>query len=794
VIQKVIFLDEPRWEMMTRSGLGNVYRYWGKFSEAESLLTESLIIDEKTGQQPNQNLPLSLTNLANVKADLHKDAEAETLMHRALRIIDTLGATNVQRRANILDNLGSLQERRNNASAESLYLQGYHLRQQALPREHPDITWSRIRLATLFRDHSKPGESERLFREALEQRESTLPPDHPWVADALEGLSTVQRLKGETLVAFQTMLKAVTSFVNIFRGRYAAVSELDALKLSLSFKESVNNLVSTFLDAKIDDDSTRYRISDILLYSKGQVSDNVIEQRQAIVRERDSSTQALASGYLNVKLKLARLYVSGPQREAPEVYKQQLDSLSALVKNLESELTHRSVSFRNLTDRQNISTTRLASLLPPNCSLVEYVRYDYVTYSPLKHQPRYLAIVLDANATPKITNLANGNMIDSLVRVCRSHFLGVASTRGLADRRLEDAYKIISRQLQYLIWEPIASSIKRGATLFIAPDGALNLVSFASLIGPDGKYLIEKHPVHYLSAGRDLIRVQEQTSSGTGLIAFGDPDYDASVERRLKAEEAIALNQTVKEDPYALRNIRSGCGELSEMKVPPLFNTRSEVQTVAGFWKNSHQNEPFIVYLGSNASEEHFKKEAVGKRVIHLATQGYFLEGECTPRVETGQRPFSTDTFIGENPLLLSGLLLAGANLHGKGAEEAQAEDGIVTALEVSAMGLRGTDLVVLSACETGLGKVEQGEGVYGLRRAFQMAGARTVVSALWQVPDEETMKFMKELYGQKASTYPELMQKVALKRINELRLRKRPTHPFSWGGFVATGDWRIKR
>jgi CHAT domain-containing protein len=178
--------------------------------------------------------------------------------------------------------------------------------------------------------------------------------------------------------------------------------------------------------------------------------------------------------------------------------------------------------------------------------------------------------------------------------------------------------------------------------------------------------------------------------------------------------------------------------------------------------------------------------------VIHIATHGYYLQGAC-PHSGRISNAMAQSKFYGENPLLQSGLLLAGANLHGAGADSLGAEDGILTALEVSTTDLRGTDLVVLSACETGLGKVEQGEGVYGLRRAFQMAGARTVVSSLWQVPDVETMKFMKELYAQKAATYPELLQKVMLTRINELRLRGLPTHPFTWGGFIAIGDWRIR-
>ncbi len=228
---------------------------------------------------------------------------------------------------------------------------------------------------------------------------------------------------------------------------------------------------------------------------------------------------------------------------------------------------------------------------------------------------------------------------------------------------------------------------------------------------------------------------------------------------------------------------------LNKEPVQSLPGTRSEIEAVGSNWRKQNQNEPISIYYGAGASEEHFKQHVSGKRSIHLATHGYFIDANCTNR--SGVSKENKEVML-ENPLLQSGLLLAGANLHGVGADLPGAEDGILTALEVSSLDLRGADLVVLSACETGLGKVEQSEGVYGLRRAFQLAGARTVVSSLWEVPDRETTTFMKILYSQNAKSYPELFQKAAIQRLNELRLRKQSTHPYTWAGFIATGNWRI--
>jgi CHAT domain-containing protein len=141
-------------------------------------------------------------------------------------------------------------------------------------------------------------------------------------------------------------------------------------------------------------------------------------------------------------------------------------------------------------------------------------------------------------------------------------------------------------------------------------------------------------------------------------------------------------------------------------------------------------------------------------------------------------------------PLLNSGILLAGANVRAASGEE-QLEDGILTAYEIASMNLSSTCWVVLSACRTALGKLQAGEGVYGLRRAFQTAGARTVISSLWPIPDKETARVMTCLYGSLSEDLPVAMQRAALERRAEIRKSGLPDHPFSWAAFIAVGDWR---
>jgi CHAT domain-containing protein len=165
--------------------------------------------------------------------------------------------------------------------------------------------------------------------------------------------------------------------------------------------------------------------------------------------------------------------------------------------------------------------------------------------------------------------------------------------------------------------------------------------------------------------------------------------------------------------------------------------------------------------------------------VLHVATHGYFCE--------------RADQNLMSNPLLRSGLILAGANRTiGEMNEGAfSSEDGILTAMEVSGLNLIGTDLVVLSACQTGIGDVQSGEGVFGLRRAFQHAGARSIVMSMFAVPDESTSYLMERFYENWLSglSKSSALRNASLSILNERRNRSVSTHPLFWGGFVLIGD-----
>jgi CHAT domain-containing protein len=213
------------------------------------------------------------------------------------------------------------------------------------------------------------------------------------------------------------------------------------------------------------------------------------------------------------------------------------------------------------------------------------------------------------------------------------------------------------------------------------------------------------------------------------------------------------------------------------MRFALLPGSLAEVDAVAALWNRAKRET--VRLTGAEATEAAFKTRAAGHRVLHVATHGFFLGGECAPAAR-------------ENPLLRSGLLLAGANQ--RDAAAADGEDGVLTAEEVAALNLTGVEWAVLSGCDTGAGEIRAGEGVFGLRRAFQLAGAKTVVMSLWPVEDLTTRQWMTALYENRLRrnmSTADAVREASVSTLRERRAAGASTHPLYWAAFVATGDWR---
>jgi CHAT domain-containing protein len=424
-------------------------------------------------------------------------------------------------------------------------------------------------------------------------------------------------------------------------------------------------------------------------------------------------------------------------------------------------------------DLQPVDLAAIAEGLPPDGELVEYVRftpYDFDEPLPRrkkKHRSwlpaRYLAFVLDKHRPDAVQmcDLGEAAAIDKLVASFRERF-----AKGGRDLSAEPPPKRRAgsgEPLRCLLFDVLP--LQRRERVLIAPDGEIATVPFEAL-PIDREFLVNRCRVSYVTSGRDLVRDASSTISPGAPLVIGAPNYDLKAGKPGAAPEPAITSSTDFRD----RGLR----------FTPLQHTGPEVTAIAQMLRV----DPCV----GNDAVERTVKACKSPLVLHLATHGFFLaRRDDESSSEGAEDVFGRLPADADDPLLRSALALAGANtwLAGKALPE-EAEDGLLTAQDVVGLDLDGTELVVLSACDSGLGDVHPGEGVLGLRRAFLHAGARTLVMSLWKVPDRETKEIMVDFYERliAGAGRAEALRQAQLKM-----QQKHPSEPLFWGAFICQGD-----
>jgi CHAT domain-containing protein len=337
------------------------------------------------------------------------------------------------------------------------------------------------------------------------------------------------------------------------------------------------------------------------------------------------------------------------------------------------------------------------------------------------------------------------------------------------------------------VLRPLLPYLSEAKRWVLSPDAALWLVPWAALLLDKERYAIEDHQIRYLVSGRDLVLNQGKPIKGQVLV-MANPDYDLDPAASQTAAGQVLRGRKAPDETLALRGL-SQSFQLGS--IPRLPGTASEAKAIEPRLRAYAGTAP-IVYTDRYALEAVFKAFH-RPRVVVLSTHGFFLEdqheepgkdvGLMLATRGSGPKP----VIKSENPLLRCGLLLAGCNR----AKPNESEDGVLTGLEIVGTDLRGTELVVLSACETGVGEVRNGEGVAGLRQAFQLAGVQSVVATLWQVPDRESARLMSGFFDNLArgQDRAEALRQLRLAQIQSRRERYGAAHPFFWAAFTVTGQ-----
>jgi CHAT domain-containing protein/tetratricopeptide (TPR) repeat protein len=532
-----------------------------------------------------------------------------------------------------------------------------------------------------------------------------------------------------------------------------------------------------------------------VLRRKGSVLDAECRLRAAeAALAGDPRMVARSQRLREVRWQLANLETRPPAGVSAEQLARDRKKLRDEEEQLEGELRRELTRLRPdaLAAADEFTFARVRQKLPPGTALVEYVRYRPYLFKSIGNQrwgkERYLALVLPPgpNATPKVIDLGEAEKIDAAVgewRGTMAEFRNVyqgGKVTPKVEARREKALNEKARELDAMLLKPLREHLGEAEALLLVPDGALHQLPFAALVDGEGKYLIESTRCGYLSSTRDLLR-PPAAKAGDGVVVFAGPDFDLSNDDRWKAV------QKLKGKPPTLLSARGPANAGTRLGWDLLKDARAEADDILAALKGGRFG-PVEAVVEGDALEERLKAVR-SPRILHIATHGFHFQRPKEFEPATG---IETRLRQSDNPLLRSGLVLAGANRwRDKPPDGAVLDDGWLTADEVALLDLRGTELVVLSACEAGLGDIKSGEGVYGLRRAFLYAGARSVAVTLEQIPDAESRRLMRSFYEAlaKGRSRADALREAQLKVIADRRKENQAAHPFFWGSFILVGD-----
>ncbi len=697
----------------------------GRYDDAEGSLKEAIAVAEKLQSSKSRNHLKFLSNLALLYRQMNRYEEAEAIY---LTMEKRLGKSNPDY-ASMLNNQAALYMLMGKEDkVEGLLKNSAAIYKSSLGEENPAYAKSLSDLGNFYRYKAKYAEADPLLQKALAIRESTLGKTHPLFVQSQEDLAILdwkRKSWDKALIQYREVMEKSLGFINNY---FPPMSEAEKTKywdvLSPRFQRFYNFAIeASSVNPKIAQDFLDYQIATkaLLLNSTNKVKQSILS----------SGNPQLIKDYvtwLDQKETLARLYAYS--KEDLNLQKINLDSLERSANAMEKQISERSSDFSSGYTSQKVSFTQVRNVLNDTEAVVEIVQVRKFDQSFIDDS-RYVALVLTKSSEiPKLIVLENGTQLDTRY----SKFY-----RNAVQQRITDDYSYD----QY--WAPLEAVLKGKKMIYISPDGVYNQLNLNTLKNPTADYVINRYDIVIVGNSKDLITLKSKKAKvgKKNATVIGFPDY--------------------------------GKGDIA-----PLPGTKVEIDGITKILKLSGYQ---VAQFSQRTATEANLKSIKGPTLLHIATHGYFFKD-----VEKSGSAFGVALEnANDNPLLRSGLMLVDAALTVSGQQMPNLvsnDNGILTAYEAMSLNLEGTDLIVLSACETGLGDVKAGEGVYGLQRAFLVAGAEALIMSLWKVDDAATQQLMTNFYN----NWIKLGNKQKAFKQAQLQLMTKYKEPYYWGAFVMMG------
>jgi CHAT domain-containing protein/tetratricopeptide (TPR) repeat protein len=715
------------------------------------------------------------------------------------------------------------------AAALPLYQRAADVLRGALGEADPSYARSLSSLANVHAEMGDHAAALPLFRQALEINRAALGEHHPIIPELLARLAELQAASDRFAEALNLMIQAAVIEDRVIGQFLSSGSESQRIAFLSGIRWNMYRIITLALGEHGAHRAATETALDLVLRRKAVLAEALALQRDAVSRYvsrrrahgmlSDTDLVAWERKLAALRSRIAQETLAGPGSEGIESHRRLLDRLEAERQQMEAERAGE-IAAMVLAQELRIADRRSVALsLPSDVALVEFVRFQPRDFravlsraEPAYKPARYVAFVVHARAPDdvQVVDLGEADPIDHLIADYRGGLLAgpeERSSRDLVKTHVgpaQDSPADVGSALRAAVFDVLTSKLGGCAKLMLAPDGDLARLPFETLPCGPGRWLIDVYRISYLSCGRDVLRFGAASPCRPGKpLVIADPDFDlkdfrgwlSSIRRSwpspLRHDNDTTAAKLTGVPPRELANPTPGrrSRDLARQSYhfEHLPGTRAEGEVVSRLLC-------VRAWMGAAALEGRLKAGCRSPRILHLATHGFFLPDQLHGAAREGgglrnQLAGDSGPLSGpppENPMLRSGLALAGANTWlESNTPPSKAEDGLLTAEEVTGLDLLATELVVLSACETGLGKIHVGEGVFGLRRAFVLAGARTLVMSLWKVPDEPTRELMEDFYGRLLAGEG----RAEALRQAQLEMKQIYPDPFYWGAFICQGD-----
>jgi CHAT domain-containing protein/tetratricopeptide (TPR) repeat protein len=742
--------------------LARACAHQGKWEEAESFAKQSLtIVDQRCGEL-SEEASVARQTLALVYALQERCEEAEGLIRKSLAASEMhkhsvddviLYASSL---AHLLWSAGKHDE------ARQIFERTISTAKKAWGKDDARIAIIEANLAANYSYQGKYEEAETLTRQSLERLRSALGEDHPKLAILYINLATIEAAQGRWAEAAENNEIGCHGMAQHMRGQLAVLPPVEQLRL-LRGQHAIGYQAALTM-GMLQRSNPR-----ICTLSAGWLTNGKAIAHEASARQSQMAVQTAAHGQ---------------------------DIAAAPWVDIDTVRAH----------------------IPPAAVFIDIARFDVFDYGARRKgedwkPARYAAWIVppQGKGSVEVVDLGEAAAIDAAVAAYRDTLRAASGDKGAVanggEAKAEQVLTASAKPLVDKVLQPIMAGVRaagceQSATeLIISPDGELWLVPWAALPLEDGRYLVEKYVTETVTSGRDLLPSDEKVEVFESLV-FANPSFDLSATELVKAVRAIDAPDESPAPPADTLIAAASAGQrsVSEIgRVEPLPASVGEARRVAGGIEDLTGKKP-RVFLQDRALEERVKR-ARSPHILHFATHGFVLPDQVASvaRIEQQSMLSSPDRAIQgltseageplEDPLLRCGLLLAGCNAAATDRPEG-VDDGCLTGKEIVALDLRGTKLVVLSACETGLGRVQYGEGVAGLRQAFLIAGAEAVLASLWQVSDSDAAALVSRFFAKLADSQKNAfaLREAQLDMIRKRRKEKGAAHPVAWAAFQVTG------